>query len=386
MALTPLRWIGALVLLCFIGATLVLRPRERRAREGQPRDELAVAARNARSETVRAVDALRILQIVDSVSRTPAWNARAAVDWTMMDASMPPRVAADLRSLADRAGNFRPDSARHRVALVMVADRGTNVQGIAAWSSLDASYVLPADSASPCVVVLRVDPKLRSIRPEWWSRVLNNEWHPQALLGPCGFYEWFGMPGRSVADWVSRHAGVARVSAWQHEPEPWVPPEWYGDGPWGHEWLLRAYIDTDGWRCITGDRESCLRISLDPTTGGRASGEGNVLPDDGFRLALRSLRQEALGPRADSYLAAMAHDLGTGRFQRFWSSNLPLDEAFAQATGEGLGVWTARWANRMYGDRARGPGLATPGALLGFLIAGAALGVAFRVRKRQQVS
>lgn len=379
MALTPLRWVGALLLLSAVGAGLALRESQRRVPMPHPRSALGDSVWTARIRAVRAADALRVLQISDSVSRTPGWTSRG-VDGLVVDASLPPRIAADIRAMVTQAGRYRPDRPQHPLAIAVVAARGTTMQGIRRSPSIDTDYVLPANGSSPCVVVLQIDPGIRARLSRWNDYI---EQKPGDLLGPCGYYEHFGSPGPHVAAWLERSSWTQALSSgWQSQPQPWSMPDWFERAGYRETDWLRSSFGLDGWRCLTGYAEVCLSVALADSTSGASSSWLPAL----FVPAYGVARQHGLGPLVRTYVASMVHDLGAERFQRFWSSDLPVPEAFARAAGEGLGPWTQRWTRRMYGEHGRGPGLATQGALLGAAIAGAALAVAFRVRRKRQVT
>ncbi len=47
-----------------------------------------------------------------------------------------------------------------------------------------------------------------------------------------------------------------------------------------------------------------------------------------------------------SLLADLLRLKGKDRFRAFWTSDLDVESAFAEAMGEPLGDWTAKWATR----------------------------------------
>jgi hypothetical protein len=92
-----------------------------------------------------------------------------------------------------------------------------------------------------------------------------------------------------------------------------------------------------------------------------------------------------LGWTSQVYLADMVNDLGADRFQRFWSSDLPVDGAFAAAMEVPLDQWTMRWARAQVGAAERGPGVLLSSAAVGLLLAGAMVGGAMALVTRRQV-
>jgi len=69
----------------------------------------------------------------------------------------------------------------------------------------------------------------------------------------------------------------------------------------------------------------------------------------------------------DYLLADLEAEFGPDRFQRFWSSELELPEAFEAAFGVGLGEWVITWVDANMRISPAGPGMSKSAALGGIL-------------------
>jgi len=77
------------------------------------------------------------------------------------------------------------------------------------------------------------------------------------------------------------------------------------------------------------------------------------------------------------FLADMEVAVGSEAFRQFWTSSLPFEEAFTQATGMELLEWTHAWARRNIGPVKGGPmpTLATAGMASLLVLLGLGIGV-----------
>ncbi|HEX7122275.1 MAG TPA: hypothetical protein VF178_07905 [Gemmatimonadaceae bacterium] len=75
--------------------------------------------------------------------------------------------------------------------------------------------------------------------------------------------------------------------------------------------------------------------SLPPSI--RGSGETSRV------VSPHSLAWTNLGPGSTSILSDMARELGEDRFHAFWTSDQPVEQAFATASGISLDAWMRHW-------------------------------------------
>jgi hypothetical protein len=86
--------------------------------------------------------------------------------------------------------------------------------------------------------------------------------------------------------------------------------------------------------------------------------------------------RDPLGPSQRSYFAAMVAHYGRDQFERFWTSDAPLEDAFLAATGESIDDWTMRWTRADFGTPARGSKLRPVSVFLSLVIAAVLVGSA----------
>jgi hypothetical protein len=195
----------------------------------------------------------------------------------------------------------------------------------------------------------------------------------QSLIGVCGFYAAFGLPGSGIETWLARSSyRFARRSDWSVARAPATDASsLYG-------------LSEPAARCLTGDPDGCrnaLRL---------ASAAGSREPEHGHRLAwvldgaipLNATEPASLGYADDELLADAVRSVGADRFGRFWRSASAPDTAFLAATGIGMEQWTQRWLTRIYGAPPPRPSARVADIVWLSIVAAAALLVARRPRER----
>jgi hypothetical protein len=76
-------------------------------------------------------------------------------------------------------------------------------------------------------------------------------------------------------------------------------------------------------------------------------------------------------------------EFGPERFQRFWSSEQGLEEAFQAAFGESIGAWTMRWARDKIGPMEASKPIPLQASLLSLLVIGLLGAMACGVQRRR---
>ena len=95
------------------------------------------------------------------------------------------------------------------------------------------------------------------------------------------------------------------------------------------------------------------------------------------------VRFESVGNRLPTY-ADVAREVSHDRFLRFWNSTEPVDTALAAALRMPVGDWTERWQRRFVPRLPLGAAAPLAAAVLGILLAGAAIiGAALSAARRQ---
>ena len=97
-----------------------------------------------------------------------------------------------------------------------------------------------------------------------------------------------------------------------------------------------------------------------------------------------TLRASTFGPPTNHFLSDVVREVGPERFEEFWTSDLPVDEAFASIVGRDIGEWTSDWLAAEIGRYHFGPGVRAGEVFVVILLAGiGALAGAYVAEKRK---
>jgi hypothetical protein len=234
-------------------------------------------------------------------------------------------------------------------------------------------YLLPDSSdRATCIALI----------PAWhWTRLPRQleDWLRRGL-GPCAFFARWGVPGEPVRVWMARrHYDLARVPSWG--PQGSEPPEasWMMNRNTGWFWAAVYGHPIAAIGCLAGRAPSCRTAVL--------AGAGDAFGDSQPRLLDATVRwwgEERL-VQGGQYLGDVAREVGYDRFLRFWNSTEPVDTALATALKMPVGKWTARWERRFLPRLPLGAAAPLSAAVLGILLAGAAVALVARGATRRQV-
>lgn len=409
MALTFYRWVGLAAILCGVALVVLIREPAQSRRDNEDkvlREREQLAGRHV----AQAWERLRLLQLLDSVRRTmpaPGVGGTTA-SRVMFGRGVPPEAVRAANVLLTTMAPARPATPRVPVDLVFLVDTAPSVSASPRFTlgtALRADYVLPdaGGDARRCLVIARVRvPRTPPGARASYSRLLVSAVRSR-LLGPCGFYEWFGMPGPTVGAWLdARGWDIALASSWNSAYPAWTVRSYgyLGDflGMWSPGMRLRMATTPAGYACATGDARVC--DSLVVSAPGVHAGvlrearlwDGRVVSpawgvDVGDWMSwIWYSNATQLGPRQSTLLAELARTAGPERFARFWTTRLPLRDALREATGSGAGEWTAGWAERAYGRPERGPSVALLPVLLAASLTAAGIAAALATSSRRQAS
>lgn len=185
--------------------------------------------------------------------------------------------------------------------------------------ALRRAVVIPVDSTSPCLVLIRLPRAPERYRP---AR------DPQ-FLSTCGFYAAFGPAGRGMTEWLTRTrmqtAGIHTASALEHPVEP---RELRRPNFW-------RWTDWQSLSCAAGRLLSCSR-KLDGTLGPQSVWpSGQLLPPRRLTSSLRVAVFGGMGYLAaeDQTLAALRANIGDRRFAVLWRSGREPGATFAAIEG-----------------------------------------------------
>jgi len=256
--------------------------------------------------------------------------------------------------------------------------------------------ILPSDSSERCIALLRfgvaareriedgmaIDAALRP-RSRWWQ--------PPVGLSSCAWYALFGQPGAEVTRWLAATGFAYGVTVPGGTPEREVAHlevaidslrmrVTFPGGTSEREMTQLISIDSLrmrgigvlGLACSSGNETACRQVLMGDFP--RYYWQGRRMPND--MVPVRAVTQ-GFGPAQFRLLADMVADIGPEAFQRFWSSELPIEDAFREATGAELMEWTRVWARQNVGPVEGGPmpALTTAGVVSLLVLLGLAVGV-----------
>ena len=409
MALSDRHLIAAAVAACAFIAALKLPP-DHESRERRMRHVPEVRVQNrARARYREAREKLALLERRDlalglaSRSR-PAAEGRPGI---VFDPYIPRALRSSLDSMIGREleGLRTPLDAAPVVVYIVLdtATRGDDALPAASRTRwIDAQYVLPAATdGRTCVSIVRVGQSALDDRTRRNDRLVRDialEGASGKMLGPCAFIGAHGPPGREIGRWLAttHHGLLLRAPAPDTDTLRSSRPGMLGERESIVELILRStgwslqrdWLHPDVIACAAGRDDRCLDAvgasGLDSTRGSgplllRSAGtpfDRDAWPDERTRL---------MG--TGGWLFASLHDrIGPEAFARFWTSDLPPDQAWAAATGVSLAESSRGWIGETF-DVGRTRQWPHPGALLLQLaLAAAGIGGATVLRQRRTVS
>lgn len=390
MALTLKRWLAVALTGFLLVPVVVIEGRNQPEWRWTERDRLVERDRIAQSHVQRAVNQLRILEMADSIVRVATRHPSAVVG---IDVAFDSLRRGMIHDLALGAGASRPAAARVPTSVFFVLDTLTEVRGRSRRGGFSGAlafdYLLPTDSTSRCVVIARVR---ASGRQSLYHSELRSHVTRERLLGPCAYVEHFGPPGRAISEWMDARGWVfAQRGSWSHAALPWL--DGMPDSAYRDRIDLQYVMDPVGVSCAAGKDEACLRALLEPPTPhpwrrsmGRTAG---VLSTGFYNPFVHGdnawlTRDWPLGSREWTLLSDMVRTIGPERFERFWTSDLPPEQAFRAATGQPLAEWTRGWIESTYHPQSGGPALPAGATGFGALLLIAGIGLSIVAARRRQ--
>lgn len=319
-------------------------------------------------------------------------SARAAggtAPLLLIDGASTPAQRAELNGyLAEMWRSAAPEGFKVAVALVIDRNDGPAPTDAPSMQRGESNqYVFP-DSLHRdlCLAIVHDEYAARRFFDPHRTKPLElrNEirWIAQGL-GPCAFYGAFGIPSRQIEGWLE---GDGHQFAMY--PRWWLPrrDEFYGIW-WdqsvpiarqGAQWWGYVYgsLPWTGVACYAGRVGSCASAVYDSTTVAAAQ----PASWDSFQW----WRDQALFG-SPYYLSDLAGALGTDRFSRFWTADVPMDSAVHLASGQTLDQWTADWARHRGMRLALGPAAPPLDIVSGLLPALLAFGAALWYARRRQI-
>lgn len=395
MALTPFRWIAALVASCLLVAVIVLRAGTPPRREVDFDTELTHRMGFHGRHAANAAARLRLAQLMDStgVTRKPPANVPAVR--VLHDAAFSAEARLALDSVGWRAVSGVRDTGVVGMDVMFLLDTVKRVRGaeMRSFWGTHVNYVLPRSTDDRCTAIAHVEGGYAT--PYSIAVALPTESSLGRLTGPCAYFRAFGMPGPRIDEWLRvRGWTFAGDGSWERAEEAVD----LGKRSWDYSSfeaqlgrktslpLLRE-MHLDAVRCAASSMDGCLPALMARRYRGRPTMmDGHVLFQAYSTLGRDQYRRfPALGRREPFLLADMVRTLGRERFARFWTSGDAVPVAFEKAAGEPLEQWTSRWIVAQYGPvPPRGAGLNVRGGWMSIVLVLLALGTALGVNARRQ--
>jgi hypothetical protein len=345
---------------------------------------------------------LKRLRLVDSLS---ARIVSSSEDPIVID--LPPEAGPEERSMLSEAIRRQVEylgvgNADMVVGVSFVDTRFGNHPDFQHLARLGVDYYSGiANGRSFCLVVFPfypsdpTDPRSQgNLRNAVRSRTDNTfagdpQGPPIDVLGPCSVHLVHGSPGPAIRRWL-RDDGMSRLVR-----SPWLggdyrlPPisdhrSMYGE--WNERRRERASVygreSAVGEGCLAGRLDACRRAVLDPT----AYVDPESYPElEEWISSGHSRNGKPFGGREGTWMGDLEAEFGRARFARFWTSDQNVEDAFAEAFGDPIGVWTMRWAQDRMGPQKAGPSTDLLSVLLTLVTLLACVGIATATATRRRV-
>lgn len=178
---------------------------------------------------------------------------------------------------------------------------------------------------------------------------------PSEVLGPCGFFAAFGLPGPQIRRWLeAREYDFAQNADWQAQRQTPEQPERHDAELWMQLALSRLGVMNRPDRmpslfdspyglpisatgCAVGKQDACRRFFFTDSAD-RGSPIQNVVRVCYYCFSRRG-----------QMLATLVSEQGPDRFRKFWQSSLPPEEAFDRSFSIPFARWGPTWVRTTYG-------------------------------------
>ncbi len=395
-------WLATPVAVCCLIAEVYLPPRgaDRSMRLQSSRTPQELARSTVERRLAWANESLILLEQRDSVLGLiqDRSSRQADVPLLLVDHMLAPPLAEHLAGLVDAAWSVvEPAHPGVMIVVAVIVDTlrmgsgGLPRQRNVTMSRV--SYFLPHSTDGRACLVL-VSLGSRDINLAATGDLGQVGLSEETLLGSCAFYGAFGIPGPGVRAWLEvHHYSVASVASWS---APAARPE-ERHGAW---WLIQSgearqrgflpALSFDLLGCAGGDPAGCRSAVLSDVAAANIGSDlwtQLFLSGSQLRGVVRTdLIDYSRYSPVDPLLSDLAFELGRDRFTDFWTTTLPVDSAFARATGISLDAWMLRWVRNRFGAWRTRPGLSSTGIWVSVLLCVLGVAVAMSFAGRRQVA
>jgi hypothetical protein len=385
------RWLALAFLACAAITAAFLPPNPPGVRSGG--DEPAVPSSEARASLLAV--RLRRLALADSLSARVTTAAAAGETLTILD-RIPPPVSLisgwqrELGGLASR-GQLEPG-----VALGILRTTSSDLRRSDPYADelrlrlVRSPLMALAGRRHGRTWCVTVDvPAARRGGPR-----LDGEL--SEVMGPCWFVGRYGLPGPGVATWLGGDAGVLAWATAATAELPTARTRWRALGQLPESglgtWITSGLRPTrnlrvNAERCLSGDEPVCASLVAQAAPSIPLSIQNRRLPRDAGVLSVEDpgwIGTPLPGVVDGNFLQRLEARFGPHAFRAFWTSTLPLEDAFAEAFGTSLGAYVRTRGQEVYGAVRPGPrpGMAGWTGLVLALIVGAGVGILVSGRRK----
>ena len=348
MGMTIVRWSAGVITGCAAVAVALLPFPPNAALWWAGAARAPLAAEMAKfTDVARATEqAVRAYRTAQGLERWSVARRESDTSSIRIDDGVPRNVADVVRQVANEQWTaLGPFASGSNAQIFVYVDsttipRAAVVRGVRPLDPrrlVDVAFALPdATDGAHCVTLVR----LRGVSPAHVEALRR-----QSLVGVCGFFAAFGMPGPGVRAWLAATGyRAARRSDWHVARATAVD-------------AARVYgLGDAGSRCLTSQPGACVEALGAADAAPRPDlrtlrfydwAIGGTLPSTASALGAPA---GALGDFEPEVLVSAVRELGADRFGKFWRSPGSPAAAFQSAFGTSLDSWTHAWVERTYGS------------------------------------
>lgn len=366
----------------------------------QPRTAMDEAA-NALSGRMTALnDELRVLRVTDSLRSVMAQSGPLTIDLARrpvlpsdpVDANAAffrARVREGIHRNIDREISELPGEQKMKVGVFAIPIwQGSHPGvGVSRYSGGGSVLLFTGDEPA-CVVTRTTDDRSQGIALQLasgpWRWYDEDESFATNILGPCRYYAAYGLPGAEVSKWMATGGAAFAMSP----SGPNIVTPFDRRRLFGHRYPSVSLLPAVE-ACLAGRMSNCASVVMPrQALSGRGESASKSKADHPERVySWRRYREafDRFGGNESRLVADIESEFGPERFQAFWSSDEPMDVAFAASFGLPLGEWIHGWLEAQLTPDKLGPGLSLGTLIISLALISFCVSIVFAAARRRQV-